>query len=788
MHQQNFLSKTRSPYFGSQRPWTFILIGMLLLITQVATLAQPTPPDAETSSSYIHRGKIIHNGRAILPVGFYVEYNTVADKLAALDVLGPAGFDVFSYGVGKAKKDSLIQFVERINDYGVRLVYGLFGGDSPITGAVSPLNDWVLQDEGAPIRNNPALLSYYHSDDVRDLRADDLLEKQRVIKAAFPDHITSHSTGVATLQDSLIAYAESADMPGIQIYPAGYWGHNVHFHTNRMVEAAERYGHVPMVVPQAHSLDEFFPGEGRSGWPTPDEQDMYIYSSVAGGAKSFFYYTYGKDLNGRRINPGGFAAYQPALWERTVQMRKEIAALERVLLFGEHTTTPERTFDVYYGRWVYGDKVYVVALNSFQFGQPPVGGGEETNGGRRAISVPLPKGTQGPARPLFDRGNDLSFANGTLSGTLDSVSVQVYELDYTAPVVANGDFEEDFQGWTPESDAEVVAEGDTKALRARTSAGASVTVDITHRILPGQTYTLSADLKSATSTSGITAFVQVRDYRDEIIYTESLAALTPTFETQTLTFTAPEEFGSVIVGVWRNETGSGEAWVDNLRVSKSVETDSADDGQGSITVRAQGDCGSEVMELRVDGSVVKEWMVTTRMSDYVYEGFTQGDVSVHFVNDRYRPGQGGCEDRNLAVDYITVCGSQYQTETQATETATCCTNVTDKLFTNGNFDFGSLTCGSAAQARGASDNAKVSPRKATTATIEVYPNPGTNGVFHLKNTAKLSGEITVTDLSGRTVEKTPTPDHGTTVDLSGEPDGVYLLRTSTGQTIKLIKE
>ena len=44
MHQQNFLSKTRSPYFGSQRPWTFTLIGMLLLITQVATLAHPPPP------------------------------------------------------------------------------------------------------------------------------------------------------------------------------------------------------------------------------------------------------------------------------------------------------------------------------------------------------------------------------------------------------------------------------------------------------------------------------------------------------------------------------------------------------------------------------------------------------------------------------------------------------------------------------------------------------------------------------------------------------------------------
>ena len=345
---------------------------------------------------------------------------------------------------------------------------------------------------------------------------------------------------------------------------------------------------------------------------------MYIYSSVAGGAKSFFYYTYGKDLNGRRINPGGFAAYQPALWERTVKTREEIASLERVLLFGKHTTTPERTFDVYYGRWIYGDKVYVVALNSFQFGQPPVGGGEETNGGRRAISVPLPEGTQGPARPLFNRGNDLSFADGTLSGTLDSVSVQVYELDYTAPVVLNGGFENDFQHWQPEGDAEVITEGDTKVLRARsTRNSASVTTDITHRILPGQTYTLSADLKSATSTSGVTAFVQVRDYRDEIIYTESLAALTPTFENQTLTFTAPEEFGSVIVGVWRDETGSGEAWVDNLRVSNNEETSSPTDQVAAIEWEAEAFTSRSIQS----DAPSSNWEVLTGRSTYQGSGY-----------------------------------------------------------------------------------------------------------------------------------------------------------------------
>ena len=207
----------------------------------------------------------------------------------------------------------------------------------------------------------------------------------------------------------------------------------------------------------------------------------------------------------------------------------------------------------------------------------------------------------------------------------------------------------------------------------------------------------------------------------------------------------------------------------------------SDPGQGSLSIRAQGDCGSEVMELHVDGAKVDEWTVSTAMDDYEYAGFTGGQVSVHLVNDQLEP----C-DRNLTVDYITVCGSTYQTEEVATETATCCTNNPEKLFTNGNFDFGTLACSSSATPQGATQTqARVDLIKNTT-EIEVYPNPGTNGVFRLKN--ELKGELTVTDLRGRTVAKQPTSDDKTVIDLSGEPNGVYLLRTSTGQTIKLIKE
>ena len=152
------------------------------------------------------------------------------------------------------------------------------------------------------------------------------------------------------------------------------------------------------------------------------------------------------------VNPGGLAEYRPAVWQKSIQIRKEIAVLERMLLFGRHTTTPERTFDVYYGRWIYGDKVYVVAVNSLIDGQPLPGTNTPVNSttGRTDISVPLPEGTTGPARPLFSRNSTLTFSEGALRGTLDIAEVQVYELDYQAPVITNGGFEEGFNGWKQE--------------------------------------------------------------------------------------------------------------------------------------------------------------------------------------------------------------------------------------------------------------------------------------------------------------------------------------------------
>ncbi len=109
---------------------------------------------------------------------------------------------------------------------------------------------------------------------------------------------------------------------------------------------------------------------------------------------------------------------------------------------------------------------------------------------------------------------------------------------------------------------------------------------------------------------------------------------------------------------------------------------------GDIVIRAKGVCGSERMELRVDGSVVKTWgNISTTFSNYNYSGFSGGDIEVVFTNDY--PNNTAC-DRNFTLDNITVCGTTYETEDNATRENTSGTE--DTLWSNGYFDFGTRSC------------------------------------------------------------------------------------------------
>ncbi|WP_156825864.1 carbohydrate-binding domain-containing protein, partial [Lewinella cohaerens] len=122
---------------------------------------------------------------------------------------------------------------------------------------------------------------------------------------------------------------------------------------------------------------------------------------------------------------------------------------------------------------------------------------------------------------------------------------------------------------------------------------------------------------------------------------------------------------------------------DNMSIGNNSETSVS----CTVTIRARGNCGSESMQLIIDGITVQTFTLTTTETSYSYTGFNNGQqIQVAFTNDGTT--SGGC-DKNIYVNYIEVDGTTYQTETSATRTG-C--GDTEWLWCNGNFDFGNISC------------------------------------------------------------------------------------------------
>jgi hypothetical protein len=102
---------------------------------------------------------------------------------------------------------------------------------------------------------------------------------------------------------------------------------------------------------------------------------------------------------------------------------------------------------------------------------------------------------------------------------------------------------------------------------------------------------------------------------------------------------------------------------------------------GSIVVRARGTAGTETIELRVNNSTVATWTLTTAYQNYSATG--SGTVSVHFTNDN--------TGRDVQIDYVTIAGTTYQAESQATNTGvwttTCGGSNSEWLNCNGYINF-----------------------------------------------------------------------------------------------------
>lgn len=187
-------------------------------------------------------------------------------------------------------------------------------------------------------------------------------------------------------------------------------------------------------------------------------------------------------------------------------------------------------------------------------------------------------------------------------------------------------------------------------------------------------------------------------------------------------------------------------------------------GSTSIVVRARGVLGTETIDLRVNGTTVATWTLTTSLANYTASG--SGAVTVYFTNDS--------GNRDVQVDYVTIGGTTYQSESQSTNTgvwqnSTCGGSNSEWLHCNG---YISYTSGSRLSEGGALED---------NAVLLLYPNPASDGRFFIEvPPVEEVVEINILDIQGRLVYTQMSTDSGLVEIQSNLSSGIYLVNIHAG--------
>lgn len=205
--------------------------------------------------------------------------------------------------------------------------------------------------------------------------------------------------------------------------------------------------------------------------------------------------------------------------------------------------------------------------------------------------------------------------------------------------------------------------------------------------------------------------------------------------------------------------------------STQVFTVTVSGGNNAIVVRARGTQGSETIELRVNNSTVASWTLTTAYQNYSDSG--NGTVSVHFVNDN--------GSRDVQVDYVTIGGTTYQAENQATNTGVwqnaCGGSYSEWLHCNGYITFSG---GGARVASAPSAEESFMEEVSQGNVIEVFPNPVDDKVT-VRFREELKGrEIHLVNATGKVFLASRLTESEKIIDMSSMAPGLYLIHVTGG--------
>ena len=183
------------------------------------------------------------------------------------------------------------------------------------------------------------------------------------------------------------------------------------------------------------------------------------------------------------------------------------------------------------------------------------------------------------------------------------------------------------------------------------------------------------------------------------------------------------------------------------------------------------------MDLHVDGKVVKSWSVATAPDNYTYDGYRGGEVQVVFQDDGGSRQDG--TDRNLAINYLIVCGTKYENNTKGVTRTGCGTDNQRGfawLWCNGSLNFGNVGCNG--NARSTTLANKEQSASTESLSFQSYPNPASG---QLTVQGGQDYRATLYDISGRAVMRHEHLKHRAQLDIRYLRPGVYLLKMNDAQ-------
>ncbi|MBN2613687.1 MAG: T9SS type A sorting domain-containing protein [Bacteroidales bacterium] len=220
-----------------------------------------------------------------------------------------------------------------------------------------------------------------------------------------------------------------------------------------------------------------------------------------------------------------------------------------------------------------------------------------------------------------------------------------------------------------------------------------------------------------------------------------------------------------ISNIQASQAGTYTATYTNSCGAQSSQAFSITVGGGSsgstVTVRARGTQGGEQIQLKLSGTTVGTWTLTTSYANYSASG--TGTVEVHFINDN--------GPRDVQTDYAIINGTTYQSENESANTG---------VYANGRCGGGTysewLHCNGYIRW---SATAKSTNFKGIPSEFTYYPNPVTEGLLSIDLGDLMSqAKIEILDLSGRIISAYRYYDCQL-IEIQTELNpGIYLLKVS----------